>query len=205
MTEPIRVLLVDDHPVVRDGLRGQLTAHDDITVVGEAGSAEEALALLDSRSVDLVLTDLRMPGIGGIELIHAVRRSWPDTMLLVLTTYDTDDDIRDALAAGARGYLLKDATREAVIAAIRSASRGEAAYSPEVVHRLSSPPPRPLLTARELEVLQLVAEGRTNHQIGVQLFIGEATVKTHLQHIMGKLDAPDRAAAVAVAYRHRLL
>ncbi|MEV1128649.1 response regulator transcription factor [Agromyces sp. NPDC049794] len=203
--DPIRILVVDDHPVVRDGLRGQLSTQDDLLVVGEAASAEEAIAALRTRAVDVVLTDLRMPGLGGIELIRAVRDLHPDTEILVLTTYDSDDDLRPALAAGARGYLLKDAGRHTLFAAVRAAHRGAATFSPSVQQRLTADPPAPLLSDREIEVLRLVAAGRTNRQIGAALFIGEATVKTHLHHILTKLDAADRAAAVAAGYRHRLL
>ena len=203
--DPVRVLVVDDHPVVRDGLRGQLLTQDDIVVVGEAASSEEALALLASRPVDVVLTDLRMPGMGGTELIKAVSDRHPGTEVIVLTTYDTDDDVRPAVAAGARGYLLKDSGREAVFAAVRAARRGVATYAPGVRERLATTPASALLSSRELEVLRLVAAGRTNRQIGAALYIGEATVKTHLQHIFTKLHAADRAAAVAAGYRLGLL
>jgi DNA-binding NarL/FixJ family response regulator len=203
--DPVRVLVVDDHPVVRDGLRGQLVTQDDIVVVGEAASSEEALAVLASRPVDVVLTDLRMPGMGGTDLIKAVRDRHPGIEVIVLTTYDTDDDVRPAVAAGARGYLLKDAGREAVFAAVRAARRGVATYAAGVRDRLATTPASALLSSRELEVLRLVAAGRTNRQIGAALYIGEATVKTHLQHIFTKLHAADRAAAVAAGYRHGLL
>lgn len=203
--DPIRILVVDDHPVVRDGLRGQLATQADLLVVGEAASAEEALAALRTRPVDVVLTDLRMPGLGGIGLIRAVRNQHPGTAVIVLTTYDTDDDLRPAMAAGARGYLLKDAGRHFLFAAVRAAHHGTATFSPSVQQRLTADPLPPLLSDREVEVLRLVAAGRTNRQIGVALYIGEATVKTHLHHIFTKLEAADRAAAVAAGYRHRLL
>lgn len=205
MGERVRVLVVDDHPVVRDGLRGQLSAEADIEVVAEAASGEEALALLERHIVHVLLTDLRMPGLGGPGLIRAVRAGHPDVEVLVLTTYDTDDDVREAMEAGARGYLLKDAPRQAVSGAVRSAAAGHGAFAPSVQHRLAAPPDPPVLSARELEVLRLVAAGHTNQQIGRELFIGEATVKTHLQHVFGKLGVADRASAVAAGYQRSLL
>lgn len=203
--DPIRILVMDDHPVVRDGLRGQLSSQRDLRVVAEAGSAEEALALLAHQKIDVVLTDLRMPGIGGIELIRRVRAGHPTVEILVLTTYDTDDDLRPAMAAGARGYLLKDTGRDMLFAGIRAARAGAPIFSPSVSYRATHPQPPPVLSAREVEALRLVADGRTNSQIAAALFIGQATVKTHLQHIFAKLDVPDRAAAVAAGHRLHLL
>lgn len=203
--EPITILVVDDHPVVRDGLRGQLETQKDLRVVADVASAEEALAVLDTRAADVLLTDLRMPGLGGTALIEAVRAAHPATEIVVLSTYDTENDIRPALAAGARSYLLKDAPREALFAAVRAAHRGTATFSPTVENRLRSLATAPPLSARETEVLRLVAAGRTNHQIATALFIGEATVKTHLQHIFTKMGVTDRAAAVAIGCRRGLL
>ncbi len=205
MPEPVRVLVVDDHPVVRDGLRGQLDSQDDLLVVGEAAGAEEALAVLSVRTVDVVLTDLRMPGIGGVELIRAIHARHPGTEVLVLTTYDTEEEVRAAMAAGARGYLLKDTHRETLFAAVRATRDGRATLSPTVRGRLSTPPAAALLSDREVEVLRLVAAGRTNRQIAAALFIGEATVKTHVQHILSRLRVSDRAAAVAAGFRTGLL
>lgn len=204
--EPIRVLLVDDHPVVRDGLRGQLASRSDLRVVGEAGSAEEALARLRVEAVDVVLTDLRMPGAGGLTLIAEIGRRHADVAVVVLTTYDTAEEIAAALTAGARGYLLKDADRATIVDAVRAAHRGRSVLADAVRSRLAEAPTASgPLSARELDVLRLVAAGRTNAQIGAALHIGESTVKTHLQHIFGKLDAADRAAAVAAGYRFGLL
>lgn len=203
--DPIRILVVDDHPVVRDGLRGQLASQPDLAVVAEAASAEEALAVLHSTEADVVLADLRMPGLGGIGLIHAVAEHHPGTEVLVLTTYDTDDDLWPALQAGARGYLLKDAGRQALFAAVRATAAGQPSYSPSVERRVVQPVPEPVLSDRELQVLRLVTEGRTNRQIAAALFIGEATVKTHLKHLFIKLGASDRAAAVASGYQRGLL
>jgi len=202
---PIRVLLVDDHPVVRDGLCGQLSSRDDLVVVGEAGSAEEARALLRRTPIDVVVTDLRLPGEDGIDLIAGICAAHPPTAVLVLTTYDDPDDIRRSLAAGARGYLLKDSGRDAIAAAIVEVHRGHSVLAPAVLARVAGQPVSTDLTPRELDVLRLVAAGRTNAQIGRALFIGTATVKTHLLHICAKLDAADRAAAVSAGHRRGLL
>lgn len=205
--EPIRILLVDDHPVVRDGLAGQLAAHPDLDVVAEAGSGAEALAVLRSLVVDVVVTDMRMPGLSGAALIRAVRDHHPEVEVLVLTTYDTREEVVGALAAGARGYLLKDSSRTAIADAIRATASGRSTLAPSVQALTTSPVVGApcALSPRELDVLRLVAAGRTNVQIGADLHIGAATVKTHLQHICTKLEAPDRAAAVAVGYRRGLL
>lgn len=207
MTDPIRLLLVDDHPVVRDGLRGQLQTQTDFDVVAEAASADEALAVLARRHVDVVITDLRMPGIDGLDLIAAISGQHPDVEVLVLTTYDSRDDITAALAAGARSYLVKDAERTRLFDGVRATAHGRRTLSPSVQRRLDADPgtSEPLLSTREHEVLALVAEGHTNAQIGAALFVGEATVKTHLQHICAKLGVCDRAAAVASAYRRDML
>lgn len=204
----IRILVVDDHPIVRDGLRGHLDGQPDLQVVGEAASAEEALARLAATPVDVLVADLRMPGRGGLALVREVGARHPQVRVLVLTTFDTEAEIRGALDAGARGYLLKDAGRQAIHDAIREVAAGRTAVAAPVARRLvatSGEPARPVLSARELEVLQLVAEGLTNAGIGRRLFVGEATVKTHLQHIFAKLQAPDRAAAVSIALRRGLL
>lgn len=204
-TDPIRLLLVDDHPVVRDGLRGQLQTQSTFAVVAEAGSADEALALLRRHDVDVVITDLRMPGIDGVELIARIRARYPDLEILVLTTYDTDADVHAALTAGARSYLLKDTERARLYEAITATAQGRSVLSPTVQTRASAGPAPKTLSVREREVLALVAAGRTNAQIGAELFVGEATVKTHLHHIYAKFDASDRAAAVAIGYRRGLL
>lgn len=203
--ETIRVLIVDDHPIVRDGLRGQLATQPDLQVVAEAASAEEALTVLGHYPVDVVLTDLRMPGLGGHELIRTVRKNYPDTEILVLTTYDGEDDVRPALDAGARGYLLKDANRESLFTAVRAAAAGHASYAPSVQRLRAQPPSASILSDREIEVLRYVAQGYTNRQIASALFIGDATVKTHVRHLCDKLEVADRAAAVAAGYRRGLL
>jgi DNA-binding NarL/FixJ family response regulator len=206
--EQIRVLIVDDHPVVRDGLRGVLDGEPDMQVVGEAGHGAEALARVRATGVDVVLMDLRMPTMGGVEAIKELRRIAPDVRVLVLTTYDTDRDVLPAIEAGATGYLLKDTPRDELVRAVRAAHRGEAVLSPAVAGRLMGQvraPVQDALSARELEVLRLVADGWTNRETAQRLFISEATVKTHLLHVYAKLEVRDRASAVAAGYQRGLL
>jgi DNA-binding NarL/FixJ family response regulator len=204
----ITVLLADDHPVVRDGLRGMLADEPGIEVVGEAGNGRDAVTAARRLCPDVVLMDLRMPGLDGVAATLAVREELPGTRVLVLTTFDTDRDIKRALAAGAVGYLLKDAPRDDLVRGVRAAARGEAALAPTVAARLmahSAAPPAEPLTAREQQVLTLVADGLTNRQIGRRLNIGETTVKTHLVRTFTKLGVDDRTAAVTVALQRGLL
>jgi len=209
----IKVLIVDDHPVVRDGLRGVIDGEPGMEVVGEAGNGAEALARVagsgaDGTGVDVVLMDLRMPEMGGVEAIRELRRTAPAVRVLVLTTFDTDRDVLPAVEAGATGYLLKDTPRAELLRAVRAAYRGEAVLSPAVAGRLMGQvrgPEPDLLSARELEVLALVAAGSTNREAAQRLFISEATVKTHLLHIYAKLEVRDRASAVAAGYQRGLL
>ena len=204
----IRVLVVDDHPVVRDGLRGVLDGEADMLVVGEAGHGAEALARVAEAAPDVVLMDLRMPTMGGVEAITALRTQAPGVRVLVLTTFDTDRDVLPAIEAGATGYLLKDTPREELLRAVRAAHRGEAVLSPAVAGRLMGQvraPERDALSAREMEVLRLVAAGSTNREAAKALYISEATVKTHLLHIYAKLEVRDRASAVAAGYQRGLL
>ncbi len=207
---PIRLLIVDDHPVVRDGLRGMLAGDPGLLVVGEASDGAEALAVVGSLEPDVILMDLRMPGMGGAAAIRALAERGVPARVLVLTTYDTDSDVVPAIEAGATGYLLKDSPREELVRAIRAAARGEAVLAPSVATRLvsqfrSPAPSHDALSERELEVLTLISQGETNRGAAARLFISEATVKTHLLHIYAKLDVNDRAAAVAVAYERGLL
>lgn len=199
----ISVLLVDDHPVVRSGLVGMLAGEPDIEVVGEAGSAGEAVAVARAVTPDVVLMDLRMPGGDGVTATTGVLAEVPTARVVVLTTYESDADILRAVEAGAAGYLLKDASRLELLAAIRGAARGETVLAPSVATRLVDRIRRPhaadALSARELEVLKLVAEGLSNGEIGRALFISEATVKTHLLRTFGKLGVSDRTAAVTTA------
>jgi DNA-binding NarL/FixJ family response regulator len=199
----IAVLLVDDHPVVRAGLAGILAGEPGITVVGEAASAHEAVTMAAARQPDVVLMDLRMPGGDGVEATAGVLAVAPGARVVVLTTYDSDADILRAVEAGAAGYLLKDAARSDLVAAIRSAARGETVLAPAVatrlVDRMRRPPPADTLSPRELQVLRLVAKGLSNAEIGRELSISEATVKTHLLRTFGKLGVSDRTAAVTTA------
>jgi DNA-binding NarL/FixJ family response regulator len=205
---PIRLMIVDDHPVVRDGLRGVFAGDDDFVVVAEAADGAEALALVDRHDIDVVLMDLRMPRMGGVEAIGRLRESAPRVRVLVLTTYDTDSDVIAAIEAGATGYLLKDAPREDLVRAVHSAYAGESALSPAVARRLMAQVRKPAVAAlsdRELQVLGLIARGSTNRETARALFISEATVKTHLLHIYDKLEVRDRASAVAAAFERGLL
>ena len=205
---PIRLLIVDDHPVVRDGLRGLFADDPDFQVVGEAANGAEAVARVERVGADVVLMDLRMPEMSGVEAITRLRRTAPGVRVLVLTTYDTDSDVLPAIEAGATGYLLKDAPREELIRAVRAAFAGEAVLSPAVARRLMGQvgkPPPAALSQRELEVLALIADGATNREAAAKLFVSEATVKTHLLHIYAKLGVNDRAAAVAAAFDRGLL
>ena len=199
----IKILLADDHPVVREGLRGMLSAESDIEVVGEAASGAEAVALFAALRPDVILMDLRMPGGDGVDAIAKIRAGHENGVkIIVLTTYDADADILRAVEAGAAGYLLKDAPRADLLRAIRAAARGETVLSPVVAGRLVSRVrgPRPeTLSARETEVLALVARGLTNVQIGRALFVSEATVKTHLTRACAKLGVTGRTAAVTKA------
>ena len=206
--QPIRLLIVDDHPVVRGGLCGMLAGHPDFEVIGEAGNGAEAIARAVALHADVVLMDLRMPEMGGVEAIRRLRESAPAAHVLVLTTYDTDDDVLPAIEAGATGYLLKDAPREELIRAVHAAYRGDAVLSPSVARRLVGhvrKPAQEALSQRELDVLRLIADGEGNREAANKLFISESTVKTHLLHIYEKLGVRDRAAAVAEAYKRRLL
>ncbi len=205
---PIRLMIVDDHPVVRDGLRGMIAGDPDLDVVGEASDGAEVLALVDSLRPDVILMDLRMPRLGGAAAIRALAERGTEARVLVLTTYDTDRDVVPALEAGATGYLLKDAPRDELVRAIHAAARGESVLAPSVATRLVTQlraPEHEALSDRELEVLRLIAQGETNAGAAARLFISEATVKTHLVHIYAKLDVNDRAAAVATAFERGLL
>ncbi|MFD1812238.1 response regulator [Rhodococcus gannanensis] len=200
----ITVLLVDDHAVVRAGLRALLDSQPDIEVVGEAETGEDAVTMTADLSPALVTMDLALgAGIDGVEAIRRIRATRPDQPVLVFTTYDTDADVVRALDAGAIGYLLKDTAPRELFAAIRGAVAGQSMLSPPVAARVLDKMRRPdqALTAREAELLTLLAEGLTNKELGRRLHISEATVKTHLAHIYTKLGVDTRAAAVSIALR----
>lgn len=204
----IRILVVDDHPVVRDGIIGMVSSDPEVEVVGGAGDGAEAVRLARVLEPDVVLMDLRMPGTDGVAAIREFARLGIPARVVVLTTYDGDADVLPAIEAGATGYLLKDAPRDDLLRAIRAAAVGEAVLAPSVASRLVNrvrTPEASTLTPRELEVLALVADGATNRAAGQRLHLSEATVKTHLLSIYAKLGVGDRAAAVAEGFRRGLL
>ncbi|MFG2647506.1 response regulator [Streptomyces sp. NPDC048436] len=205
----IRIVLADDHPVVREGLRAMLSAEPDLEVVAEASSGPRAEALAAELRPDIVLMDLRMPGGGGADSIERMAAAGLPCRVIVLTTYETDRDILRAVEAGAAGYLLKDLARGELAEAVRAAARGETVLAPSVaarlVDQLRTRPERPRLSERETAVLRLVADGCTNAEIGRRLYVAESTVKTHLLRAFGKLGVDDRTAAVTSAMRFGLL
>ncbi|NUT49090.1 MAG: response regulator transcription factor [Saccharothrix sp.] len=204
----ISLLIVDDHPVVRDGLRGMFGADPRFEVLGEAGDGAEAVTAAERFRPDVILMDLRMPGTDGVTAIRELAKRGVPSRVLVLTTYDTDSHVLPAIEAGATGYLLKDAPREELVRAVEAAARGQAVLSPTVATRLVGQVRKPAqapLSQRELEVLELIARGSTNREAAKRLFISETTVKTHLLHVYAKLGVNDRAAAVAAAFSHGYL
>jgi DNA-binding NarL/FixJ family response regulator len=204
----IRLMIADDHPVVRDGLRAMLASQPDFQVVGEAADGALAVKLAAEWSPDVILMDLRMPALDGVTAIRQIRTRQPSARILVLTTYDTDADILPAIEAGATGYLLKDAPRDELFRAIRATAAGEAVLAQAVAARLMVKMRKPAeekLSARELEVLGLVASGASNSGIAQALHISQATVKSHLLHIFGKLGVADRTAAVTTALQRGVL
>ena len=204
-----RIVVVDDHPVVRDGVAATFSAVDGFEVVGQAGDGVRAVELAAALDPDVVVMDLRMPGGGGVESVREMKRRGIRAAVLVLTTYDTDSDTVAAIEAGAIGYLLKDAPPEHLVSGVRAAAAGETVLSPAVATRLAShvrePSRNAALSSREREVLTLVARGTTNRAIAENLFVSEATIKTHLIHIYDKLGVGDRAAAVARGYELGIL
>ena len=206
--ENIRLLICDDHPVVRAGLRGMLSEEPDFEVIGEAADGTQAVELAGNLSPDVVLMDLRMPEMNGVVALSKIKANYPQMRVLVLTTYDSDADILRAVEEGATGYLLKDAPREELFEAIRCAARGEPLLSASVTARLMERvrgPEEDSLSPREIEVLSLVAQGKSNKEIAKRLWVSETTVKHHLVGTFRKLGASDRAQAVAVALRRGIL
>jgi DNA-binding NarL/FixJ family response regulator len=208
VSRPIRVLLADDHPVVRDGLRGMLASESDIEVVGEASDGAALVDLAVMTDADVALVDLRMPVMDGVQAASRLREVRPTLKVLILTTYDTDADIRRAIEAGATGYLLKDAPREELLRAVRATAAGRPYLAPSVAARLMDrvrEPPGEPLSVREIEVLELVARGATNKDVARRLKLSEATVKSHLLHVFAKLGAGDRTQAVTLAVRKGII
>ncbi len=206
----IRVMIVDDQPVVRSGLSAFLQAFDDLALVGEAASGEQAIDLCGTAAPDVVLMDLIMPGIGGVEAIKAIHRAYPTMRLLVLTSFAEDKLVQQALASGATGYMMKNVSPLELAEAIRAAHSGRATLAPEATQaliRAATAPPSPGhdLTPREREVLALMIEGMTNPEIASRLIIGESTVKSHVSNIMSKLAVSTRTEAVALALKHHIV
>jgi DNA-binding NarL/FixJ family response regulator len=208
MSDNIRLLISDDHPVVRAGLRGMLSGEPDFEVVGEATNGAEAVALTGELRPDIVLMDLRMPEMDGVTAISRIKEEYPETQVLVLTTYESDADILRAIETGATGYLLKDAPREELFGAIRTAAQGKSPLAPNVATRLMQrmrDPDKEALSAREIEVLELVASGTSNKEIAKRLWVSETTVKSHMLHILDKLGVSDRTAAVTEALKRGII
>jgi two-component system, NarL family, response regulator LiaR len=215
MSEPIRLLLIDDHAIIRQGIKALLRARPEIEVVGEAGSGEEGVALCELHAPDVVLLDLVMPGIGGVEAARRIKLASPSTHVIVLTSYHEDEHILPAIRAGALSYLLKDIPPEELVEAIGKAARGDATLSSQVATLLmqalqgttvsvSAPQPPPL-SVRELEVLRLIAEGLANTEIAEKLFVSEATIKSHVSNILGKLHLADRTQAAVYAWKQGIV
>ncbi|MEM9955585.1 MAG: response regulator transcription factor [Chloroflexota bacterium] len=203
----IRLVLIDDHPVVRAGLIGMLSGQADFEIVGEASSAQDGLRLVNEHQPNVVLCDLRLPEIDGLEIVRRIRQAYPDIQVLVLTSYNTTYDINAAIQAGAVGYLLKDTPREELYRAIRRAVQGRKTFSDETIAHLlpQDESTGTSLSEREIHILERVAQGKTNIVIASELHISEATVKSYLSQIYRKLDVIDRASAVAEALKRHLI
>ena len=209
MSSPIRLFIADDHTIVRSGIRALLATEQDIEVVGEAANGHTAVAGVAQHRPDVILMDLEMPAMGGIEAIQQITADWPNTRILVLTSFATDDRVFPAVKAGALGYLLKDSDPDALVQAIRQVHRGESSLHPKIARKLiqelsrptGQPPTSDPLTPREVDVLQLVAQGLGNQEIADRLFIGEATVRSHVSNILSKLHLASRTQAALYALR----
>jgi DNA-binding NarL/FixJ family response regulator len=197
--KPMRVLCVDDHPIVREGIRAIIATQPDMCVVDEAGDGQQAVVKYREHRPDVVVMDLRMPGQGGVAATVQIRKEFPGAQIIVLTTYEGDEDIHRALEAGARAYLLKDMVRTELLQTIRDVLAGHRHISPTVAARLAEHTPRIALSERELQVLKLIAKGLRNKEIGAELDIAEDTVKIHIKNIFAKLDVIDRTQAVVTA------
>jgi DNA-binding NarL/FixJ family response regulator len=204
-SEPIRILIVDDHPALRLGLRALLENESDMTVVDDTGDGSEALPLFERHRPDIVLMDLRLPGMSGVEAILAIRHRFPEARIIVNTTYDADEDIHRAIQSGAKSYLLKDMPKEEILAVVRSVHAGHEVLPSQVEARLKERMKRPELTNREMAVMELLAKGASNKEMAGFLHISEPAVKFRLQRIFTKLGAIDRTSAVLIALRHGII
>ena len=202
---PIRVLLADDHAIVRGGVSQVLSDQTDIDIVAEAGDGETAIAMYRLEQPDVALIDLRMPGLDGVKVVEQIRHEFPEAVLVVLTTFDSDDDIDRALMAGAKAYLLKDVSPADLVACVRAVHRGGTWVSPKVASKLMERLTRVQLTGREMAVLRLLAAGKANREIGEELNISEGTVKIHMSHLFEKLGATSRTEVVAKAAQRGLI
>ncbi len=201
----IRVLIADDHTVVRDGLAAILGLQPDMKVLGEASNGNEACALFEKHAPDVLLLDLRMPEKDGLETVKTIRASHPDARIIILTTYGGDEDIFRSLKAGAKSYLLKDAPRQQILEAIRAVHAGDSYIPADIASKAAEHALKPQVTAREVEVLQRMARGESNKEIGSALSVSEGTVKTHVKSILAKLDAISRTEAVTIAARRGII
>jgi two-component system NarL family response regulator len=203
--DKIRVLVADDHPVVRQGVIANVKPQRDMMVVAEAGDGVEALALIKEHSPDVVMLDLRMPGMDGLDVIAEVNNAKLESKVIIMTTFESEEDVHRAMKAGARGYLLKDSTQEEILDAIRRVSLGETYLPARIVQKVAEGMRKPELSPREIEVLQWVAAGKSNKEIGTQLFIAEGTVKTHVKNLLEKLSVVGRTGAIREAVRRGLV
>jgi len=203
--DKIRVLVADDHPVVRQGVIANVKPQRDMLVVAEAGDGVEALALIKEHSPDVVMLDLRMPGMDGLDVIAEVNNAKLGSKVIIMTTFESEEDVHRAMKAGARGYLLKESSQEEILDAIRRVSLGETYLPARIVQKVAEGMRKPELSPREIEVLQWVAAGKSNKEIGTQLFIAEGTVKTHVKNLLEKLSVAGRTGAIREAVRRGLV
>ncbi len=201
----IKVMVVDDHPAFRKGLAALIESEPDFQVVAEAGDGREAIELFRKARPDVALMDLRLPGMGGVEATMAIRKEFPDARIIVLTTFDADEDIYRAIQSGARSFLLKDPPADELAAAIRAVHAGERKLPSHIASRLEERKQRADLSPREMDVLQLLIKGRSNKEIASALFISEDTVKAHLKTLFAKLNVRDRTEAAVSAIRHGIV